>query len=355
MKLFFDARFIRTDYHDGISRYSTELANALGSSESVTFIICDDGQRKFLPENKNFIKIHPPTSFKEPFTSIILNKHRPDVVFSPMQTLGSFGKKFRLILTLHDMIYYRHKTAPKQFNRAIRMGWRIFHASYWPQRIILNRADTVATVSHTSKQQILNARLTKRPVIVIPNAPRTLTSGNDKQATSPKNLIYMGSFMPYKNVEALISSMEFLPGYTLHLLSRISDTRKSELESIVTYKARVRFHSGVSDEKYTELLTSEALLVSASLDEGYGLPIAEALAVGTPAAVSNLDIFREVAGEGALYFDPHNPNDIANKIKKASEKETYKMLKSSGKKHISQFSWQTSAEKLLAAASRLVK
>ncbi len=70
MKLLYDARYIRPDFHDGISRYTTEIANALAKQTKVTFIISDEKQLAFLPENADFVKIHPPISPREPFTSL---------------------------------------------------------------------------------------------------------------------------------------------------------------------------------------------------------------------------------------------------------------------------------------------
>src|SRR5690606_6844919 len=280
MKLFFDARYIRTDFHDGISRYSAELGSALAKLVPVTFIVCDRAQLKHLPENANYVTIHKPTSVREPLTSLGLNKYRPDVVFSPMQTMGSFGRNYKLILTLHDLIYYRHRTPPRQLSLPIRVGWRVYHMSYVPQRLTLNQADAIATVSQASRADILATRLTKRPVTVVPNAAQDLSRYLDQPgdlSKRPKNLVYMGSFMRYKNVEALIAGMEFLPGYTLHLLSRITPKRKLELQKCIPKDAKVVFHGGVSDEEYAQVLADRALLVSASRDEGYGLPLAEAL------------------------------------------------------------------------------
>ncbi len=58
----------------------------------------------------------------------------------------------------------------------------------------------------------------------------------------------MGSFMPYKNVETMIRGMAELPGFTLHLLSRITPQRRAELEPLVPpERSKVEFHNGVTD------------------------------------------------------------------------------------------------------------
>jgi len=347
MRLFFDARYIRTDQHDGISRYSAELANALNKLSDVTFIICDEKQLEKLPRGVEFVKIHKPTSIMEPFSSLILNKFNPEVVFSPMQTIGSMGKKFKLILTVHDLIYYRHNKAPKHFNPFIRFIWWLYHLSYYPERFILSKADMVATVSESTKNDLIKERLTSRPIVVTHNAPPSVEIGQKQPFKAPKNLIYMGSFIGYKNVETLIEGMEFLPDFILHLLSKISDTRQTELEKIIHYGSKVVFHNGVSEEKYQELLLDNAILVSASKDEGYGLPIAESLMQGVPVVVSDIPIFHEVAGPGALYFDHTDPKMFSEKVLELQNKQNYEKHALAGQKHIAKFSWDKSADELI--------
>lgn len=347
MKLFYDARYIRTDFHDGISRYSTELGNALAKITDVTFLICSLAQVQFLPKHARYIQIHAPISTQEVFTARILNAYEPDIVFSPMQTMGSAGRTYKLILTSHDMIYYRHQTPPNNIHGALRLIWRLYHLTYLPERLALNGADIVATVSTTVQREFEQAKLTKRPIIVIPNAPQHFHTHHVVHQGSPKNIVYMGSFMLYKNVETLIKGMQWLPGRTLHLLSKITPSRRKSLMKLIPKGADVRFHGGVTDDEYEALLADNAVLATASFDEGYGLPIAEALAMGVPAVVSDVPIFHEVAAGGALYFDPKNPKQFAERIKALDDPEALKQLVKKGKEHISSFSWDISARALL--------
>lgn len=359
MRFFFDARYIRTDFHDGISRYSHELALALYELyPDITYIISEEKQLTLLPKNAAHVKIHRVDSWKEPFSAFILNKHKPDVVATPLQTLGSIGRKFKLILNQQDMTYYKHKTPPLHLSLLLKLVWRLYHLTYLPGRLTLNGADIVATVSETSKREIEEARLTKRPIIVVPNAARDLSEFLKTplvlKDTPPKNLVYMGAFTPYKNVETLLQMMTFLPGRTLHLLSRITNSRKAELEAHIPKKASVIFHNGVSDEQYARLLANNAMMVSASKSEGYGLPLAEALKLGAPAVVSEMPVFHEVAGKGALFASPENPRDFADKIRSLDTRAAREELAAKGKQHIETFSWQRSAETLLKAAKKLI-
>ena len=355
MKLLFDARYTRTDYHDGISRYSAELGNALLKLTPVTFLISDDKQKKWFPSDAKFIKIHAGTSIKEPFTARILNKYKPDAVYSPMQTIGTAGRKYKAVLTPQDMIYYRHNKAPGFLPVPVRAGWWLYHQSYVPQRLILKGADVITTVSNTSASDLKNANMTKLPITVVYNAPQQFSRYIPKHEKVIKNIVFMGSFMPYKNSETLIRGMEWLPGRTLHLLSRISPKRKAELEKLIPAGASVIFHNGVTDDEYEKLLADNAVLATASLDEGYGIPVAEAMAMGVPAVVSDIPVFHEVGADGALYFDPHSPEDFAKTVKKLDDKKFRDEQIEAGKRHMQAFSWDESAKVLLGAIQSALK
>jgi len=358
MKLFYDARYIRP-IHDGISRYSTQIANSLAKYTDVTFIISDKHQLEKLPKDAKFVKIHPPISPLEVFTPLFLNRYKPDVVFSPLHTPGVFGRKYKSILTSHDLIYYHHHTPPLDLHNPImRVLWRLYFASYIPQRIILNSADIVVTVSESAKKEFKAAKITKRPILVVPNAPnqldKQLTKLPDVAAHAPRNIVYMGAFIGYKNVETLVLGMQWLPDYTLHLLSKVPPERKEALLELKPRGVKVIFHNGVTDKEYAELLADSAILATASLDEGYGLPVAEALTLGVPVVITDMPVFHEVAADGALYFDPHSPHDFADQVQRLDDPELRAKLGKAGKAHIATFNWDASAKKLYDAAVKLV-
>ena len=353
MKLFFDARYTRTDYHDGISRYSAELGTALAKIADVTFIISEDGQKKWFAKDAKFVKIHAGTSMKEPLTALVLNKYKPDVVYSPMQTIGTAGRKYKAVLTPQDMIYYRHTKPPTFLPAHVRFGWRLYHLTYIPQRLILKGADLITTVSKTSASDLKKANMTKLPITVVYNAPQKFSKYPVKHEAIIKNIVFMGSFMPYKNSETLIKGMKWLPGRTLHLLSRISPARQAELEALVPKGSNVVFHNGVSDDEYEKLLANNALLASASLDEGYGIPVAEAMNMGVPTVITDMPVFHEVGADGALYFDPHSPKSFAEAVKKLDDLKLREDQIKKAYKHVGTFSWDTSARELLKAIKTL--
>ncbi|GAA3687101.1 hypothetical protein GCM10022203_21750 [Micrococcus yunnanensis] len=125
LRLLMDARYTRTDFHDGISRYGASLIEAVARRTDapgpegadveveVAMLISDERQLALLPDGVPWHLVSGPTSPREPFVARQVARLRPDVVFSPMQTMGSWGRDYALILTLHDLIYYEHRTPPR--------------------------------------------------------------------------------------------------------------------------------------------------------------------------------------------------------------------------------------------------
>ena len=264
LRIVVDCRYTRTDRHDGISRYTAGLVTELGRLHPVTMLISDHRQLALLPALP-WQLVRAPTSVLEPLLALTVNKLDPDIVFSPMQTMGSWGRRYRLVLTVHDLIYYRNRTPPREFSAGIRLLWRLYHLSWWPQRMLLNRADAVVTVSETTAGLIQQHRLTLRPVSVVPNAAEAGAAAPiDRSAPATTRLVYMGSFMPYKNVDTLVRAVATLPDYELHLLSRVSDDERARLTALAP-SARLVFHNGVSDDEYVALLASATALVTTSL------------------------------------------------------------------------------------------
>ena len=353
MKIVVDCRYVRTDQHDGISRYTAGVVEALSREHPLTMLISDERQLKLLPELP-WAMASAPTSAREPLVALQVNKLHPDVVFTPMQTMGTFGRRYKLVKTLHDLIYYRNRTPPRDLNPAIRLLWRLYHLAWWPQRLLLNRADAVATVSETTEHLIQQHHLTKRPIVVVGNAPDPAPAGPPAERSMPteRQVVYMGSFMPYKNVDTLARALHELPGYRLHLLSRIPAADRERLTALAPAGALV-VHDGTSEADYRALLTTATALVTASLDEGFGLPLVEAMAVGTPVVVSDIPIFREIGGEAALYAPATDPVAMASAIRRLEDPAEWARRSAASRAQAARFSWDRSASVLLTTLEGL--
>jgi glycosyltransferase involved in cell wall biosynthesis len=306
-------------------------------------------QLRELPQGIHYLLANDPKNpLAELFLPTKLNKQDASIVFSPMQTMGSFGKRYKLILTLHDLIYYKHRKPPVFLTWPIRLSWRLFHLSFTPVRVLLNRADAVVTISETTKSLIAKNRLTKRPVTVVYNASSMPVAESTKTEPKSKNLVYMGSFMPYKNVELLIKSMEDLPEYTLTLCSKIDPERREQLLASSSQEARSRivFVNGMSESDYLEILDESFALVNASKDEGFGIPVIEAMSGSIPVVVSDIPIFREVASEAGRFFNPESQSEFVLAVKNLDAINAWQQASKASLERAQAFSWDESAKKL---------
>lgn len=349
MRIVFDCRYTRFDRHDGISRFTAGLVTEFARLHPVIMLISDHRQLDVLPDVP-WQLTSPPTSIREPLIAFTVNRLKPDVVYTPMQTMGSWGRNYRLLLTVHDLIYYRHRTPPRDLPSPIRLLWRLYHLSWWPQRMLLRQADGVITVSETTKALLAEHRLTDAPVTVVSNAAGA--AGVDRvtppAAPASKRLVYMGSFMPYKNVDTLVRAVAELRGYELHLMSRIGDTERARLTALAP-QANLVFHNGASDKEYAAVLDSATALVTASKDEGFGIPLVEAMSRGIPVVVSDIPIFREIGGNAALFFNPDRPETLAAAVRRLEQPGEWATRSALALQQAARFTWKESARKLLAA------
>jgi len=354
VKVIVDCRYTRLERHDGISRYTARIVQALSRRHAATMLISDERQLKMLPQLP-WVLGTSPTSWHEPWLARQLNPFEPDVVFSPMQTMGTAGRRFGVVLTLHDLIYYRNRTPPRDLVWPIRLLWRLYHLAWWPQRLLLNRADEVVTVSETTKELMREHRLTDRPITIVSNAADVKPADHPvRELPTGRNLLYMGSFMPYKNVETLARAMNALPGYRLHLLSRISPEDRGRLSELAPAE-RLVFHDGVTDHEYSELLESATALLTVSLDEGFGLPIVEAMAVGTPVVLSDIPIFREIGGEAGDYVGAMDADAVARAVKELEEPAVWHARSAAVLERARVFDWDRSAAELFEVLSRVAR
>lgn len=354
MRLLVDCRYVRRDgRHDGISRYGAGITGGLGRIAPLTMLIDDPRQLELLPALP-WVRIRPATHPLEPLVPLRINRMHPDVVFSPLQTSGSIGRRYGLVLTLHDLIYYRHRTPPTEFAWWVRLLWRALYLSYLPQRLLLSRADEVVTVSATVADEIAAHRLTRRPVTVVPNAADDPPLAAAAAGPRDRLLVYMGAFIGYKNVATLVRAAALLPGWELHLASRIGDGERRELERVAAgTPARLVFHDGVTDAEYAGLLDRATALVSASRDEGFGIPVVEAMTRGVPVVLSDIPIFREVGGDAALYAGVDDPAAFASAVRRLEDAGEWTARSKAVLSQVARFSWDASAAALLPVLQRV--
>jgi glycosyltransferase involved in cell wall biosynthesis len=115
----------------------------------------------------------------------------------------------------------------------------------------------------------------------------------------------------------------------------------------------VRFLDWVDDRTLDGLYRAATCFVLPSLAEGFGLPVLEAMARGTPVACSDIPVLREVAGDTALYFDPHDADAIARALESClADPELRARLGVLGQARARVFTWRSAAERTLESYER---
>jgi len=174
-------------------------------------------------------------------------------------------------------------------------------------------------------------------------------------------ILYVGSLEKRKNLPRLLEAYaylrETLPGWKLVIVGG----RKWKSDPI--YKAvqrlglepHVIFTGFVAEEDLPALYNGADLFVFPSLYEGFGLPVLEAMACGTPVVTSNTSSLPEVAGEAALLVAPTDVKAIAAAMQRVlSEPDLAAELRRRGLERASQFSWERTARETLAVYERVL-
>ena len=118
---------------------------------------------------------------------------------------------------------------------------------------------------------------------------------------------------------------------------------------------RVRITGPLADTELRALIRGAAVFVVPSLVEGFGLPVLEAMALGTPVVVSDTPALREVAGDAALALNPRQPASLAAALTRVLDKEGLSSRRSTaGRQPARQFDWATTAGQTLAVYDHIL-
>ena len=259
----------------------------------------------------------------------------------------------RVAITVHDMI---SEMRPSDWNG------RNPHPR---KRELALSADLVFCVSHTTAD-LLNEVYGKIPGMVV-TAPHGVDSAIFRQRTTPQPnalgrpyVLYVGSRSRYKNFGMLLEALSILrnKGHDLGLvLAGGGMLRTTERRSIARVLSRREFlHCSPTDLQLASLYNGAAAFCFPSLQEGFGLPILEAMACGCPAVISDIPAFHEVGGDAAEYFEPCAAESLAHKMLIVLEdSERRKRLQVSGLERAETFTWHSTAKLVRQAYESIIK
>ncbi|MEI9967056.1 MAG: glycosyltransferase family 1 protein [Candidatus Moraniibacteriota bacterium] len=351
---------------DGTRVYLKQLLEYFGPLASeVCFSLYHKGQ--FNPElappsfpNYSVRSLGPaPAWMQTRFAAEMFAVH-PDKLFLPIQAAPFFlPKGIEVTATIHDLAFRKF---PETFPRPDRLRLNLLL-----ERVV-RRADKLIAISESTKRDLLVSfpHLTPERIRVIhhgfdehfwekrlpsPELTKELESFGVREK---RYFLFVGALQPRKNLERLITAFESVfaryPDYRLVLAGEaawLSQSIIRRARESVAHQAIV-LPGAVSFDQVRALYQGASAFVFPSLYEGFGLPILEAFASRTPVITGRNSSLSEVAGQGALYADILNTEDLALQMIRLIEDETLRSeLVERGIQELKRFSWSRTARETL--------
>ncbi len=280
---------------------------------------------------------------------------KPDIFFSP----SHYGPRFSPVPTAISIMDLSYIHFPYMFNsRDLHQlkSWTAYSAK---------NASLIFTISNSSKDDIINEyKLPESRVVVTHLGIKPEVFENKVKDIKKKYkidspfILFVGTLQPRKNIVRLVEAFSKLKQKNLKfvVVGKKGWQYEEILEAPEKYrvKDRVMFLDFVPDEDLAKLYKDALCFVLPSLYEGFGLPILEAMKYGCPVITSNVSSMPEAGGDAALYVDPENVSDIAEKIEKLITDEKLRAeLIEKGYKQVKKFSWEDTARKTLEELEKL--
>ena len=252
------------------------------------------------------------------------------------------------LITIHDMIPMKH---PEFTPRALKT--RLLPIFRFLMRQVAARADRIITVSECSKRDVADLlRIPAERISVIPNGVDKRYQPGPHIAERPPVILYVGRLDPYKNVPVLVDAfsrlLKTVPDARLRIIGPDDDRYPETADKIRTLhlEPHVQRDGYLSDDGLLDAYQNAAILVLPSRYEGFGLPVAEAMACATPVTCSNTSSLPEVAGDAALTIDGNSAAELENALHTLlTQPELAARLSQAGPIQAARFDWHEVALK----------
>ena len=285
-----------------------------------------------------------------------VRKNRPDIFFAPDTKLPwGLPKRMKKIVTVHDLAVFKY---PETYQKSRVLYWRLLFSSS------VHRADRVVVISESTKRDVQELfRISEDKISVIYNGvgaefkPLGDSDRCDiiraKYSLPEKYILFVGIFSPRKNLGRLIEAFAELRQAGLpHKLVIAGETgwkfhQDLSLVEELGLSEEIHFPGYIDEADLPYLYSLADVLAYPSIYEGFGLPLLEAMACGTPVVASQTSAMPEVVGAAGLLVDPYSVPEIAAALQRVLlDRDLHHRLSAAGIARAKLFSWQQAAAQL---------
>jgi len=290
----------------------------------------------------------------------IVARYQPDILFFPIQD-GMVYPPVKQIVTVHDLHYRHFDNAMPDCSHEINPLRTGLYKYKMPH--ILNRSAAVVAVSESTKQElvasfginpdkihVIHNGYDERRFRVIDN-PQPMLDRYGLQSGS--YFLFVGSILKHKNLVRLVRAFASVERECQLVIAGVckdaaylAEINKVAAELGIS-ATRLRFLEYIPDDALPYLYNGAIAYLLPSLHEGFGVPIIEAMACGTPVITSDCSAMPEVAAGNALLVDPYSVDSIAAAMRETVDNPgRMATLRTAGLERIKLFRWSYSAQKL---------
>lgn len=267
-------------------------------------------------------------------------------------------KLYPTVVTVHDLIPL---VFPDQFPKGVK-GW----IKYQVQRQSLRRVDTIIADSECSKKDIIKfIGFPKEKIYVVPLAPGKEFKKlkiKKKYSLPERFVLYVGDVNYNKNIPGLVRACAKIKIDLVLVGKAFRDKSLPETQAILRLIEELRLNNRtkilgfVPTKDLVAIYNLATVYCQPSFYEGFGLPVLEAMACGTPVVCSKTSSLPEVVGDAAVFVDPNDCKSIAEGIMKLMEnKKLYEDLREQGCRRARKFSWEKTAKETVKVYHEVVK
>jgi len=254
------------------------------------------------------------------------------------------------IVTIHDL-WHLTQLSSFSHNPAVKISVLAQAMQYLRYRWV-RKAHHIHAISNTTKQNIIRSlHIPEKRISVIYHGVDHAIFRPTKNPRPENTVLYVGSETPRKNLHTLLEALALVKQEIsdVTLIKAGQEHWHGAREKLVAHIRQLKLENNVVFTNYApQVYQNATAFILPSLLEGFGLPLLEAMASGTPCIASNTSSLPEVGGDAVAYCDPHDVKNIAQQIISVLQNKQFQnKLARKGQKQSLQFTWERTAGEVL--------